>query len=101
FLEAFIISTVATCGHRDAESGSSGRSVAFHDAAMRSDDFRHQSEPQAGAVGLGGDERIKDDLLDIVGNAWTIVMHAEFQWQGHPFRRARYGQSNARAERRR
>jgi hypothetical protein len=44
-------------------------------AVVRVDDLAHDGQPEAGALGLGGEERIEDAIRELRGHAGPVVGH--------------------------
>ena len=59
--------------HQNAEGGAARLRLAFDDAAMVADDLGDQRQAEAGAVGLGGDERIEEVGQHVLRHARPVV----------------------------
>src|ERR1700704_4320464 len=70
-------------GHKHAKDRTSWLRFAFDDAAVIADDLGDQREAQPRPGRLGGHERVEQMRYQIVGNARTIVLDAEFERQRH------------------
>src|SRR5665213_4317246 len=59
--------------HQHTQGGSLWLRLAFNDAAVVADDLSDQRQTEAGAVGLGCDERLEEMGNEFVGNAAEAV----------------------------
>ena len=82
-----------------AEHGALGLDFALDDAAVVADDLGDQRQPEAGAVALGGHERIEQVRLEVLGDARAVVLDLDHQRQADARAGARHGQPHARAGR--
>ena len=72
----------------------------FDDAAVVVDDLGDEREAEPGAVTLGRDERIEQVLLQVIGNAGSVVLDLNHQRQADARLGALHREAHAGPERR-
>ena len=80
------------------EFGPPGPAVHLDQPTMIGHDLGHQCQPKPAAAWLGGDEGIEKVRHQVFRDPGTIVLDAEFEWQGDPRLFPRHRQTHARAE---
>src|ERR1700732_720327 len=85
-------------GHEHTKDRSSWLRFAFDYAAVIADDLGDQREAQSRPGRLSGHERVEQMRQQIVGDARTVVLDAEFERQRYARLAARQRQAHARTE---
>src|ERR1700694_4778413 len=86
-------------GQEHAEDGAGRLAVAFDDAAVVVDDLGDEREAEPGSVGLGGDEGIEQMLLQVIGDARTVVLDLYHQREADARVRALHRHADTRPKR--